>query len=144
DRPTAGGQGKAGAEKGRGRRGNGAPVVGSSGNGLYEAVLPKLLDVRGLRAAGPLDDFELHLLTFLEGLEAVLVDGRVVDEYVGAVRPGDEPVARLVAEPLHGSAVHLRTPNQPRQDPLRGLAHNSTRRAVIATRNLHFSPDRFG
>src|SRR5690606_13111972 len=79
-------------------------------------VLPELLDVGGLRAAGTLDDFELYFLTLVEGLETLSFDGRVVDENVVPVGTGDEPVPLLVREPLDGTGLHGATSNR-----LRGL-----------------------
>src|SRR5690606_19251269 len=50
------------------------------------------------------DDVELHLLALGQGLEALALDGAVVDEAVLlAVGRGDEPKALGVVEPLHGA-----------------------------------------
>jgi len=52
-------------------------------------------------------DVELHDLVLLEGTVAVGLDGRVVDEDVRTtVGLGDEAVALLSVEPLHGSLSH--------------------------------------
>src|SRR5690606_21284150 len=72
----------------------------------HRGVLPELPDVRGLRAACTLDYLELYFLTFIEGLEALFIDGRVVDENVGPVGAGNEPVPLLIREPLHGAGLH--------------------------------------
>src|SRR3990170_3245787 len=64
-------------------------------------------DVRGLRALLAVDDVELHLLTFLQVAEAVGLDGAVVDEDVLTALHGDEAVALLRVEPLHGAGNHV-------------------------------------
>src|SRR5262245_26954365 len=72
-----------------------------SGNGL---------DVGGLLALGALGDFERHLLTFLEGLEAAHLDCREVREQIfAAIVRGDEPVAFGIIEPLHRTGCHTPT-----------------------------------
>src|SRR6266540_963470 len=64
----------------------------------------------GLWALLPLGDLELDLLAFLEGPEARRLDGGVVDEDVGlALALGDEAVALLSVEPLHGALCHVRS-----------------------------------
>src|SRR5215216_978581 len=65
--------------------------------------LRKRPHVRGLRALGPVGDLELDGLALVEGLVAVALDGREVDEDVVAAVAGDEAVALLVAEPLDGA-----------------------------------------
>src|SRR5436305_14988004 len=60
------------------------------------------LDAVGLGTLGALDDLELHPLVLVEGPVAVGLDRRVVDEDVLTVVHGDEAVALLVVEPLHG------------------------------------------
>src|SRR5690606_19574154 len=73
----------------------------SAGEGLVHA---ETRDVLGGRAFLTLDDVELDALTFLEGLEALPVDRRVVDEAVlRTVLGGDEAEALGVVEPLHCS-----------------------------------------
>ena len=54
----------------------------------------------GLRAFRPLRDLELDLLPLIEGLEAVALDGAVVNEDVGRAGLLDEAVALRVVEPL--------------------------------------------
>src|SRR6266511_4443368 len=64
----------------------------------------------GLWALLPLGDLELDLLALLEGPEARRLDGGVVDEDVGlALALGDEAVALLSVEPLHGALCHVRS-----------------------------------
>src|SRR5450631_2108661 len=66
-----------------------------------------VLYVRRLLAFGALRDVEGNLLAFLEGLEALHLDGREVREEVFAAVVGrDEPVTLRVIEPLHSSGCH--------------------------------------
>ena len=66
-----------------------------------ETAGAKAHDVRRLRAAGSLNNFELYLLTLVEGLEALHLDGREVNEDVAAaVLPLNEPVPLLGVEPF--------------------------------------------
>src|SRR4051812_44080431 len=64
-------------------------------------------DAVGLRPLGALDDLELDLLVLVQGLVALRLDRRVVDEDVFAAVHGDEAVALLVVEPLHDTACHV-------------------------------------
>ena len=52
---------------------------------------------------------ELHSLAFIEGLEAVHLDLREVDEEVFAIVLRDEPIAFLGVEPLHGTFCHFKS-----------------------------------
>src|SRR5689334_121126 len=61
----------------------------------------------GLRALLPLGHVELDALTLFEGLVPVHLDGRVVDEHVLTAVHGDEAVALLGVEPLHGALCHV-------------------------------------
>src|SRR5262249_22177535 len=62
----------------------------------------------GLRALGTAPRGVLDPLILLEGAEAVHLDGGVVDEDVGrAVVRGDEAVALVRVEPLHGALRHV-------------------------------------
>ena len=65
------------------------------------------LDPVRLRALGALDDVELHALVLVERAVAVGLDGGVVDEHVLPAVHGDEAVALLVVEPLHGALCHV-------------------------------------
>src|SRR3954469_18238259 len=65
------------------------------------------LDAVGLGTLRTLDDLELHPLVLVEGPIALGLDRRVVDEHVLAVVHGDEAVALLVVEPLHGALCHV-------------------------------------
>src|SRR5689334_633558 len=62
----------------------------------------------GLRALGAAPRGVLDPLVLLEGAEAVHLDGGVVDEDVGrAVVRGNEAVALVRVEPLHGALRHV-------------------------------------
>src|SRR6058998_1325504 len=74
---------------------------GGSERGLLN--LPDVGCLKTLRAAG---DFELDLVTFGEALEALRLDGAVVDEDVLTALLRDEPVTLCVVEPLHLSCRH--------------------------------------
>src|SRR6266511_111772 len=65
------------------------------------------LNVRRLQALLALNDLELDALAFLEGLVALLSDGREVDEDVLSLSALDEAVALLVREPLDGAFSQL-------------------------------------
>ena len=49
-------------------------------------------DVRRLRATGPLDDLELHVLPLVQGLKALVLNGREMDEHVAAILSLNEAV----------------------------------------------------
>src|SRR5690242_5260958 len=64
-------------------------------------------NVLRLRALGALRDVELDLLVLVEGLVALRLDGRVVNEdVIAAVLLGDEAEALLGVEPLDGALSH--------------------------------------
>ena len=64
-------------------------------------------DLVGLRALGALGDLELDPLGLVERAVALVVDGGVVNEHVGAAAVlGDETEALLSVEPLHGALCH--------------------------------------
>src|SRR5690606_2696184 len=63
-------------------------------------------DLLGLGALAAVTDLELDLLAGLEGSVTRPVDVREVDEQVLAVVTGDEAVALLVVEELHGAVWH--------------------------------------
>ncbi len=65
------------------------------------------LNVRCLPTLGPLHHIELHGLAFLQALEALGVDRRVVHEDVFAVLTRDEAEALRVIEPLHSTLFHF-------------------------------------
>ena len=60
--------------------------------------------VRGLRPLRSVGDLELDPIILGEALEAVTLDGREVNENVGAVLLLDEPETLGVVEPLHGTS----------------------------------------
>ena len=67
------------------------------------------LDVGSLLAFRALRDFELHFLTFFQGLEAVHVDcGEVCEQILTAVIRSDEAKTFGVIEPLNGTSCHIK------------------------------------
>ena len=56
-----------------------------------------------LRALLALNDFELDVITLLQALVALRLDGAVVDEHVGTIISADEAEALRVIEPFHFS-----------------------------------------
>lgn len=58
-------------------------------------------DVLCLRALLALHDFELDVITLLQALVALRLDGAVVDEHVGTIVSADEAEALRVIEPFH-------------------------------------------
>src|SRR5216684_8593295 len=82
------------------------------GTGLPHGPRSEGADVVSLRALGALGGGVFHLLVFIQGAVAAGVDGRVVNEDVGAaVIGGDEAVSLVCVEPLHGSLSHLLSPS---------------------------------
>src|SRR4029079_3274801 len=65
-------------------------------------------DVRGPGAPRALQELQLDLLAFRQGLVAVHRDRRVVDEDVVAALTCDEAESLFVREPLHGARLYLR------------------------------------
>jgi len=65
------------------------------------------LNIRSLFALGALGDLELDLLAFLEGFEAIHLDGGKVREKVfTAIIRRDESVTLSVVEPFDGTSCH--------------------------------------
>jgi hypothetical protein len=65
------------------------------------------LDVRGLFSLRALGDFELDLLTFFEGLEAIHLNGGEMRKQVLAAIIGcDEAESLRIVEPLDGTSCH--------------------------------------
>src|SRR5215208_4517269 len=78
---------------------------------LRRVVLLERLDVVGLQALGAALHFELHLLPFLQRLEAGHLDRGVMREQVlAALARGDEAEALGIVEPLDGTGCHLLFP----------------------------------
>src|SRR5215208_77439 len=78
---------------------------------LRRVVLLERLDVVGLQALGAALHFELHLLTFLQRLEAGHLDRGVMREQIfAALARGNEAEAFGVVEPLDGTGCHLLFP----------------------------------
>src|SRR5271165_5316199 len=68
-------------------------------------------DLLSLRALGALAGGELDPLVLLQTTEAVNLNRGVVHEDVGAaVVWGDEPIALVGVEPLHGALRHVPSP----------------------------------
>lgn len=66
------------------------------------------LDVRGLFTLRTLGDFERHLLTFFQRLEAVHLNRRKMGEKIfAAIIRRDETVALGVIEPFHSASCHM-------------------------------------
>src|SRR5690348_14188352 len=81
-----------------------ADLVAPAGGAASDALPAELGDVLRRGALLALHDVELHPLAFGERLEALALDGRVVNEAVLlAILRGDEPEALGVIEPLHGA-----------------------------------------
>ena len=53
-----------------------------------------------LRSLLPLNDVELHLVTFLQALVSIELNRAVVNKHVGSVVPADETVTLRVVKPL--------------------------------------------
>jgi len=82
---------------------------GEPGGGGKNPVLPlHLPDVRRLKTLRAARHLELDLITLAEALEALGLDGAVVDEDVLATVLGDEAETLRVVEPLHSSLCHAR------------------------------------
>ncbi|HUV70017.1 MAG TPA: hypothetical protein VMW15_10175 [Terracidiphilus sp.] len=70
------------------------------------AALERLY-VRSLPALGPLHHVELHGLTFLQTLETIRIDRRVVHEHIFTVLARNKAEAFRIIEPLHSTLFHL-------------------------------------
>src|SRR5262249_17318683 len=66
----------------------------------------RLLDVRRLLALRAIDNFELHLFPFAEGLEAVALDRREVDKNVFATLASNKSIALAIVKPLDRTSWH--------------------------------------
>ena len=67
------------------------------------------LDVGSLLAFGALRDFELDLLTFLEGLESVHVNrGEMGEQIFAAIIRSNEAKTLRIIEPLYCACCHER------------------------------------
>lgn len=62
--------------------------------------------ISGLGAAITGDDLELNFIAFVEGLEPVHIDSRVMAEDIFAIGPFDKAVALVIAEPLNRTTFH--------------------------------------
>jgi len=57
--------------------------------------------VLGLIALGTLDHLKLHCLVFIQGAEALALDGAVMHEDIGAVIPADEAKTFGIIKPFY-------------------------------------------
>src|SRR5436309_10542362 len=80
------------------------PSAGPGGSDRGEDL--NLADVRCLKTLWAAGHLELDPVTFGQGLEALGLDGAVVDEDVLAAFLRDEPVTLRIVEPLHLSLCH--------------------------------------
>src|ERR1051325_9433745 len=76
-------------------------------------------------------DFELNFLPFLQRLEALSLDHRIVDEHVGATFLLDESIPLLVVEPLHGTLCHCAITSS-RPTPTQSNGNPKKRKAMKA------------
>jgi hypothetical protein len=67
-------------------------------------------DVRRLRTFGALCNFELYLITFVEHLESISLDGGIMNEHVIPFIPGNESKALLLVKPFHTTFGHYNSP----------------------------------
>jgi hypothetical protein len=61
----------------------------------------RLGHILSLRTLLTLNDFKLHVVTLLQALIALGLDGAVVDEYIGPVVAADKTKALCIVEPFH-------------------------------------------
>src|SRR5438046_5854749 len=98
-------------------------------------------DVRGVQPLLASLHFELHDLTFGEGLEPVHLDGREVYEHVLAAFLFNEAVALRVIEPLHFSLSHsvclLQSHTWGAENPARHRAGPGARRPMYEIGRAH-------
>src|SRR6266702_3295679 len=90
-------------------------------------------------------DIELDALALIEGAVAVHLDRRVVHENVSTIFEGDEAVALVAVEPLHGSGrCHVApiSPAMPAAGGIRGESRASSRFTSDASGGGHRRADR--
>src|SRR5262249_39950336 len=90
--------------------------------------LDGLANVGGLQPLGPLGDLELHLVTLRQTLEALGLDGAVVDEDILPALDLDEAIPLRVVEPLDRTLCHTSVPSLPRT----GVSRRRDSRATMA------------
>jgi hypothetical protein len=73
-------------------------------------------DVSSLQTLGAFFDGEFHLLAFLQVLEAFALDGREVDEDIGAAFTFDEAEALCSVEPFNRTDYTIRHFLPPKQN----------------------------
>lgn len=87
----------------------GAARRANEGGFWQTRVLADLHDVRRLGTLGTLGDFEFHFVVLIQGTETGSLDGREVNENVGAIGPSDETETLALVEPLYTTAFsHLK------------------------------------
>ncbi len=67
-------------------------------------------NVRCLWAFWTLGNLELYLITFIQRLEPISLDGREVYEDVISVVSGNEPIALLLVKPFYTTFGHYNSP----------------------------------
>jgi hypothetical protein len=70
----------------------------------------ELYDISGLGAFGRVDNVELNLLTFCQGLESAVLNVAEMYEHISALFTGNEAETLGVIEPLHGTFFHGELP----------------------------------
>jgi len=75
--------------------------------------LRDLCDLVGLRSLLPLNNLELNRIAFLQGLKALTLDGRVMNENISSAVLADEAISLAIVEPLYLSlkSCHLHPPS---------------------------------
>jgi hypothetical protein len=86
--------------------------------GLFFVVGSELqnYNVSGLQTLGAFFDGEFHLLAFLQVLEAFALDGREVDENIGAAFAFDEAETFCAVEPFNRTDYTIRHFLPPKQN----------------------------
>jgi hypothetical protein len=67
-------------------------------------------DVFGLETLIPTNHFEFHAVPFVQGLVAIRLNGRMVNEYILTTILGDKTKTFFIFKPLHGTLRHCLKP----------------------------------
>ena len=70
------------------------------------------MDIGSLRALGPLHDFKLDRLSFLQGSVTVTDDSGIMDENIGAIVAPDESVSFRIVEPFYRTTQSAALPRR--------------------------------
>src|SRR5262245_49196850 len=97
-----------GSRSGSVKSGEQPGLAGTGEPGGAEGVSLHFPDVGRLQALGASRHLELDLIALAEALEALSLDGAVMDEDVLAALLGDEAESLRIVEPLHSSLCHAR------------------------------------